>query len=156
MLDIHLAQLYGVETRTLVQAVKRNSERFPDDFMFQLSDKEHDFLRSQNVISNTPSHGGRRYLPYAFTEQGVAMLSSVLRSQRAVKVNVEIVRAFVRLRKMLESNKQLKQQLDQLEQKYDEQFKVVFEVIRQLMEPPKPKEKYPIDFAPWPEKEIIK
>ena len=100
------------------------------------------------MISNNPGRGGRRYLPYAFTEQGVAMLSSVLRSQRAVRVNVEIMRAFVRLRKMLESNKQLKRQLDALEQKYDEQFKVVFEAIRQLMELTKSKKQRPISFAP--------
>lgn len=156
MLDAHLAKLYGVETRALVQAVKRNIDRFPDDFMFQLTDQEEDFLRSQNVISNAPGRGGRRYPPYAFTEQGVAMLSSVLRSQRAVKVNVEIMRAFVKLRKLLESNKQLKQQLDQLEQKYDEQFKVVFEAIRQLMKPPKSNKKRPIGFAPWSKKETSK
>ena len=108
MLDIHLAELYGVETRALVQAVKRNMDRFPDDFMFQLTGKEQEFLRSQNVISNAEGRGGRRYPPYAFTEEGVAMLSTVLRSPRAVKVNVEIMRAFVKLRKMLESNKQLK------------------------------------------------
>jgi len=149
MLDIHLAKLYGVETRALVQAVKRNIDRFPDDFMFQLTVNEEEFLRSQNVISNTEGRGGRRYSPYAFTEQGVAMLSSVLRSQRAVKANVEIMRAFVKLRKMLESNKELKQQLDQLEQKYDEQFQVVFEAIRQLMTPPESTKNHPIGFAPW-------
>ncbi len=147
MLDVHLAKLYGVETRALIQAVKRNIGRFPDDFMFQLSDKEEEFLRSQNVISNTAGRGGRRYLPYAFTEQGVAMLSSVLRSQRAV--NVEIMRAFVKIRRLLESNKQMKQQLDLLEQKYDDQFKIVFEAIRQLMQPPDPKSKRPIGFSPW-------
>lgn len=153
MLDVHLAKLYGVETRAITQAVKRNIDRFPDDFMFQLIDKEDDFLRSQNVISNPVGRGGRRYLPYAFTEQGVAMLSSVLRSQRAINVNVEIMRAFVKLRKLLESNKQMKLQLDQLEQKYDDQFKIVFEAIRQLMQPPDPKNKHPIGFAPWPIKE---
>jgi hypothetical protein len=151
MLDLHLAKLYGVETRALVQAVKRNIGRFPDDFMFQLTDKEHDFLRSQHVIPNTPGRGGRRYPPYAFTEQGVSMLSTVLRSPRAIAVNVEIMRAFVKLRKMLQSNKQLKQQLDQLEQKYDDQFNVVFEAIRQLMKPPEPGDKRPIGFAPWSE-----
>ena len=150
ILDTHLAKLYGAETRVLVQAVKRNIERFPDDFMFQLNDEEHDFLRSQNVISNPSNRGGRRYLPYAFTEQGVAMLSSVLRSQRAISVNVEIMRAFVKLRRLLASNKQMKQQLDQLEQKYDGQFEIIFEAIRQLMLPPEPKNTKPIGFSPWP------
>lgn len=153
ILDLHLAKLYGVETRTLIQAIKRNIDRFPDDFMFQLTNKEQDCLRSQNVISNVANHGGRRYPPYAFTEQGVAMMSSVLRNQRAIKVNVEIMRAFVKLRKMLESNSQMKQQLDQLEKKYDDQFTVVFEAIRQLMQPPEPGKKYPIGFAPWPNTE---
>ncbi len=156
MLDIHLAKLYGVETRTLIQAVKRNIERFPDDFLFQLTDNEQDFLKSQNVIANTPGRGGRRTLPYAFTEQGVAMLSSVLRSQRAVRVNIEIMRAFVKLRKMLESNKKLQQQFEQLEQKYDKQFQVIFEAIHQLMKPPESDKKHPIGFAPWPETDAAK
>jgi len=143
MLDADLATLYEVETRVLVQAVKRNIERFPADFMFQLSKEEFDHLRSQTVTS---SWGGRRYPPYAFTEQGVAMLSSVLRSKRAVQVNVEIMRAFVRLRRMLESNKALAKKLDELEQKYDEQFRIVFDAIRQLMTPPDPKQKRPIGF----------
>jgi len=102
MLDAHLAELYGVETKVLVQAVKRNIERFPEDFMFQLSQAEFAILRSQFVTSS--DWGGRRYPPYAFTEQGVAMLSSVLHSQRAVQVNIEIVRAFIRLRQMLASH----------------------------------------------------
>jgi len=118
----------------------------------QLTDKEQGFLRSQNVISNTTGRGGRRYLPFAFTEEGVARLSSELRSQRSVKVNVEIMRAFVKLRKMLESNKKLKRELDQLEQKYDKQFKVIFEAIRQLMQQPaNGTHKYPIGFASWKE-----
>lgn len=108
ILDADLAKLYGVESKALIQAVKRNITRFPDDFMFQLSQQEFDDLRSQSVTS---SWGGRRYPPYAFTEQGVAMLSSVLRSQRAINVNIEIMRAFVKLRRLLESNKQLKAQL---------------------------------------------
>jgi hypothetical protein len=134
LLDMDLAELYGVETRTLVQAVKRNQERFPDDFMFQLSVEEWDNLRSQIVISSF--HGGRRYPPYAFTEQGVAMLSSVLRSKRAVRVNVEIMRTFVRLRELLASHKDLARKLDDLERRFDKQFQVVFEAIRQLMSPP--------------------
>jgi hypothetical protein len=137
MLDDDLAELYGVETRALVQAVRRNADRFPADFMFQLSAVEFEGLRSQSVISNA-RRGGRRYPPYAFTEQGVAMLSSVLRSQRAVQVNIEIMRAFVRLRRMLASNEDLSRRLEELEQKYDAQFKVVFEAIRQLMMPPDP------------------
>ena len=131
MLDADLASLYEVETRVLVQAVKRNSERFPEDFMFQLNEKEFDILRSQNVTSS--QWGGRRYPPYAFTEQGVAMLSSVLRSERAVQVNIEIMRTFVKLREMLSSNKDLAGKLNKLEKKYDEQFKIVFDAIRQLM-----------------------
>lgn len=136
MLDADLAALYEVETRTLVQAVKRNAKRFPGDFMFELSQEEFDGLRSQSVISKSEGRGGRRYLPYAFTEQGVAMLSSVLRSERAVYVNIEIMRAFVRLRQILSSNVELARKLETLEKKYDAQFKVVFDAIRQLMTPP--------------------
>ena len=139
LLDEDLAVLYEVETRSLVRAVKRNAERFPPDFMFQLTDAEAAHLRSQSGISSS-THGGRRYLPYAFTEQGVAMLSSVLRSERAVHVNVEIMRAFVRLRTMLAGNADLARKLIALERKYDAQFKVVFDAIRELMaEPPKPR-----------------
>lgn len=139
MLDVDLAVLYEVETRVLLQAVKRNPERFPPDFMFQLTDDETALLRSQIVISSS-AHGGRRYRPYAFTEQGVAMLSTVLRSERAVRVNVEIMRAFVRLRTMLAGNADLARKLIALEKKYDAQFKVVFDAIRELMaEPPKPR-----------------
>ena len=137
MLDADLAGLYGVETRVLVQAVKRNLQRFPEDFMFQLSHEEFTALRSQSVTSS--DWGGRRYPPYAFTEQGVAMLSSVLRSQRAIQVNIEIMRAFIRLRQMLASHAELARKLDALEKKYDAQFKEVFEAIRQLMAPPEPK-----------------
>ncbi len=134
MLSPHLAELYGVETRVLVQAVKRNIERFPKDFMFQLSDEEFSNLKSQIVISSWG--GSRRAKPYAFTEQGVAMLSSVLRSKRAVQVNIEIMRAFVRIRQMLSANKDLERRFDALEERYDEQFKVVFDAIRALMETP--------------------
>jgi hypothetical protein len=133
MLSTDLADLYEVEPRALVQAVKRNIERFPEDFMFQLSREEFDNLKSQTVIS---SWGGlRRATPYAFTEQGVAMLSSVLRSKRAVMVNVEIMRAFVRLRQMLAAHADLARKLASLEKKYDAQFKVVFDAIRELMTP---------------------
>ncbi len=136
MLDRDLALLYGVETRILVQAMKRNAGRFPGDFMFQLTDAEFSDLTSQSVIS---SHwGGRRHRPYAFTEQGVAMLSSVLKSPRAVSVNVEIMRAFVRLRRLLASHADLAQRLDALERRYDGQFKVVFDAIRALMQPAEP------------------
>lgn len=136
MLDTDLAALYGVETRALVQAVKRNAERFPSDFMFELTQEEFDGLRSQSVISKPEGRGGRRYLPYAFTEQGVAMLSSVLHSERAVHVNIEIMRAFVKLRQILSSNVELAHKLHALEKKYDAQFKVVFDAIRRLMTPP--------------------
>jgi hypothetical protein len=138
MLDSELAALYGVQPKALNQAVRRNVDRFPEDFMFQLTETEVAILRSRSVTSR--SWGGRRYLPYAFTEQGVAMLSTVLRSPRAVHVNIEIMRAFVRLRKMLKENADLARKLEALERKYDAQFKVVFDAIRGLMAPaPKPK-----------------
>jgi len=139
MLDADLASLYGVDTRVLVQAVKRNLERFPADFMFQLSKEGVDFLRSQIVTLKRGRGQHSKYLPYAFTEQGVAMLSSVLRSPRAIQVNIEIMRAFVRLRRMLASHAELARKLDALEKKYDTQFKAVFDAIRQLMAPPEPK-----------------
>ncbi len=145
MLDADLAALYGVDTRTLVQAVRRNVERFPADFMFQLTKPEFEDLRSQFVIS---SWGGRRYPPYAFTEQGVAMLSSVLRSERAIRVNIEIMRAFVELRRMQASHAGLARKLSALEKKYDKKFKVVFEAIRGLMAPPKLEKKGRIGFSP--------
>jgi hypothetical protein len=134
MLSTHLAELYEVEPRLLVQAVKRNMDRFPLDFMFQLSSEEFAHLKSQIVTS---SWGGlRRATPYAFTEQGVAMLSSALRSRRAIQVNIEIMRTFVRLRRMLASNQDLARKLAALERKYDSQFKAVFDAIRSLMTPP--------------------
>ncbi len=134
LLGSDLAVLYGVELRALTQAVKRNRGRFPSDFCFQLSVAEWANLKSQTVIS---SWGGRRRaLPYAFTEQGVAMLSSVLRSPRAVAVNIEIMRAFVRLRRALARNDDLARRLDELEQKYDGQFGQVFAALRALMDPP--------------------
>ena len=139
MLDADLATLYGVETRVLVQAVRRNLERFPEDFMFQLNKEEADFLTSQIVILKRGRGQHRKYLPYVFTEQGVAMLSSVLRSPRAIQVNIEIMRAFIRLRQMLASHAELAQKLDAMERKYDAQFKEVFDAIRQLMAPPEPK-----------------
>ena len=141
LLDADLAALYGVETRVLVQAVKRNLERFPEDFMFQLSREETDFLRSQIVTLKMGRGQHRKYLPYVFTEQGVAMLSSVLRSSRAIQVNIEIMRAFIRLRQMLASHAELARKFDALEKKYDDQFKEVFEAIRQLMAPPEPKQR---------------
>lgn len=133
ILDEDLAELYGVETKKLIQAVKRNSDRFPADFMFQLTNQEFKDLRCQ--IGTSSQWGGRRTPPYAFSEQGVAMLSSVLHSPRAVKVNIEIMRTFVRLRQMLTSHARLAQKLEQLEQKYDAQFKIVFDAIRQMMQP---------------------
>lgn len=139
ILDQDIAALYGVETRMLVQAVKRNPDRFPDDFMFQLSQEEFTALRSQIVTSK--GRGGRRYPPYAFTEQGVAMLSSVLNSQRSIQVNIEIMRAFVRLRKLLATHVELARKINQLERKYDQQFKAIFDAIRQLMQPPTQKKK---------------
>ncbi len=142
MLDKDLAQLYGVTTGNLNLAVSRNKERFPDDFMFRLTNEE-----IQNLILQfgTSRWGGTRKAPRAFSEQGVAMLSSVLRSKRAVKVNIEIMRTFVKLREMLASHAQLSRKLDALERKYDAQFKVVFDAIRELMTPPSAK-KRPIGF----------
>jgi hypothetical protein len=131
MLDVALAQLYGVETRVLVQAVKRNLSRFPDDFMFQLTIAEFANLKSQGVMPS--AWGGRRSRPYAFTEQGVAMLSSVLRSRRAVDVNVEVMRAFVRVREMIAGRADLVRRLDALEQRYDQQFRSVFDAMRALI-----------------------
>ena len=137
MLDSDLAELYGVTTKRLNEKVRRNLSRFPEDFMFQLTDSETDLLRSQFATSKK-GRGGRRYLPYAFTEQGVAMLSSVLNSERAIKVNIEIMRTFVRLRRILASHADLARKLEELEKKYDAQFKLVFDAIRQLMAPPEP------------------
>ena len=144
MLSPDLATLYQVENRALVQAVKRNAARFPADFMFQLTPAEAANLKSQIVTSSWG--GARRALPYAFTEQGVAMLSSVLRSQRAVNVNIEIMRAFVRLWQLLATHADLARRLDGLEKKYDKQFRVVFDAIRQLMTPPAEPPKPPIGF----------
>jgi uncharacterized membrane protein YccC len=144
MLDADIAVLYAVETKNLVKAVKRNLARFPADFMFQLTPEEAKRLRFQIGTSNT--RGGRRYLPYAFTEQGVAMLSSVLRSAQAVQVNVEIMRAFVRLRRMVNEQAELARKLDDLEERYDEQFKVVFDALRELMAPPEETEGRRIGF----------
>ena len=143
ILDADIAALYDVQTGMLVRAVKRNLDRFPPDFMFQLSKDEFDDLRCQ--IGTSSSWGGRRYAPYAFTEQGVAMLSSVLKSKRAVRVNIEIMRTFVKLREILTTHKDLARKISAMERKYDGQFKVVFDALRALMEPPKRKRK-PIGF----------
>jgi len=153
LLDADLAMLYGVETGALNRAVKRNIDRFPDDFMFQLSSEDWENLKCQIGISSTSAvasnskkggllrsqivtaslHGGRRVLPYAFTEQGVAMLSSVLRSPRAVEVNIAIMRTFVQLRRLMDSNRDLARKIEALEMKYDEQFAIVFDAIKQLV-----------------------
>ena len=135
MLDTDLAELYEVPTKAFNQAVKRNPERFPRDFMIRLTATEDLALRSQSVTSNN-TRGGRRYLPYAFTEQGIAMLSSVLNSPRAIQVNVSIMRAFVRLREIAVTHKDLLQKVNDMEKKYDDNFQNVFSAIRELMEPP--------------------
>jgi hypothetical protein len=138
LLDEDLATLYGVETRVLLQAVKRNLQRFPPDFMFELSSAEWTALRSQSVTSK-PGRGGRRYAPYAFTEQGVAMLSSVLSSDRAIAVNIEIMRSFVRIRRLLEADKSLVRKFDRLERKlasHDQAIVGILSAIRQLMNAP--------------------
>lgn len=150
MLDEDLAALYGVATKTLIRAVKRNRTRFPEDFMFQLSSDEFANLRYQ--FGTSSSWGGRRYPPFAFTEHGVAMLSSVLRSPRAIQVNIEIVRAFVRLRQILASHVDLARKLAALEKRYDAQFRAVFDAIRQLMAPPERGTKRRIGFRS-PERE---
>jgi hypothetical protein len=164
MFDADLAMLYGVEVRGLNQAVARNRKRFSADFAFQLTDDELAALRSQIVISKSPTsrassrlrsqivtsntgRGGRRYLPYAFTEQGVAMLSSVLRSARAVEVNIAIMRTFVQLRRLMDSNRDLARKIESLEKKYDEQFSAVFAAIKELItQPPPPRKR--IGFHP--------
>lgn len=157
MLDADLAQLYGVETRVLVQAVKRNLARFPTDFMFQLDAAEWVALRSQFVISN--GRGGRRSAPYAFTEQGVAMLSTVLNSPRAIAVNIEIMRTFVRVRALATKHDELAKRLGELEEKTEalsrntrNQLRQVFEAIRELMTPPPDPPKRPIGFVTSEEK----
>ncbi|MBI3318126.1 MAG: ORF6N domain-containing protein [Candidatus Omnitrophica bacterium] len=134
MLDRDLAQLYGVKTKVLNKAVRRNIERFPEGFMFQVTTQESENLRFQ-IGTSSSRHGGRRYLPLAFTEQGVAMLSSVLRSKRAIQVNIAIMKTFVKLRQMLAGHRDLAQKLEELEKRYDAQFREVFEAIRQLMKP---------------------
>lgn len=151
LLDADLANLYDVETKVLLQAVKRNPDRFPKDFMFQLTDQEFRNLRSQFVTS---SWGGRRYAPYVFTEQGVAMLSSVLNSPRAIAVNIEIMRAFVRLREMIAGNKELAKRLDELEARIDRKLSThdqaiagILDAIRALMAPPAPTMKRRIGFV---------
>jgi len=141
MLDSDLAFLYGVPTKALKQAVKRHIDRFPEDFMFQLSMEEFSNLRSQFVTS---SWGGQRYPPFAFTEQGVAMLSGVLNNKRAIETNIAIMRTFVALRKWMESNKELEAKIRQLEKKYDQQFKLVFDAIQKLVK--EEGEKRPIGF----------
>jgi len=146
MLDRDLAALSQVKPIALRQAVKRNRNRFPEDFVIQLSKEEAEVLVSQNVIPSRRSLGG--FLPYAFTEQGVAMLSSVLRSERAAMVNIAIMRTFVRLRQILANHKELAERLAAMETKYDQRFKVVFDILKQLMEPPPEPPKRPIGFVP--------
>jgi phage regulator Rha-like protein len=152
MLDRDLAELYGVETGALNRAVRRNHERFPSDFMFQLTAEEFETLRCQNGSSNLKSQfgiskgrGGRRYRPYVFTEHGVAMLSSVLRSEKAIQINIMIIRAFIKMREMLASHHDLRRKVEDMERKYDKNFRVVFEALKKLLdEPIKPKN--PIGF----------
>lgn len=152
MLDEDLAELYGVETKRLIQQVRRNLKRFPGDFMFQLTKAEAEALRSQIATSNE-GRGGRRYAPYVFTEQGVAMLSGVLRSDRAIAVNIEIMRAFVELRRVAGSFQELQTRLDQMEldigarlSEHDEQLRQIFEALRQLIAPP-PRRERPVGFG---------
>jgi hypothetical protein len=144
MLDSDLAGLYGVTTKRLNEQVRRNLSRFPEDFMFQLTESETDLLRSQ-IATSKKGRGGRRYQPYAFTEHGVAMLSSVLNSPRAVQANIQIMRTFAKLREIISQHKDLARRLDELEKKYDAQFSIVFDAIRELMKPPETN-KRPIGF----------
>ena len=144
MLDSDLAVLYEVKTKRLNEQVVRNRKRFPEDFMFQLTEEEADFLRSQNATSK---RGGRRYLPYVFTQEGVAMLSSVLNSERAIMVNIQIMRAFAQLRRMLLTNRDLRRKIEEMEKKYDQQFAIVFQVIKQLLGPQPQKERKITGFA---------
>ncbi|HVW69473.1 MAG TPA: ORF6N domain-containing protein [Steroidobacteraceae bacterium] len=153
LLDTDLAELYGVATKVLLQAVKRNLERFPKDFMFQLTSDEWAALRSQNVTSNA-QRGGRRYLPYGFTEQGVAMLSSVLHSDRAIAVNIQIMRVFVRMRELVNSNRELARRLNELEARldkklteHDQAIAAILSAIRELMHDPPPPKRRPIGFT---------
>lgn len=131
MIDSDLAELYAVETKNLNKAVRRNIERFPSDFMFQLSPEEAEILRFQ--FGTSKSQGGRRYLPYVFTQEGISMLSGVLNSERAVLVNIAIMRTFVKLREMIAHHQELAQKLNELEEKYDRQFETIFAAIRELM-----------------------
>lgn len=144
MLDIDLAEMYGVLTKVLKQAVRRNIERFPEDFMFELDEKEFEHLRSQFVTSNKPGRGGTRYLPYAFTEHGVLMLSSVLRSEQAVQVNIQIMRVYSKMKELLLMHKDILVKLEQLERKtdkHDEQIELIFNYIKRLVEEPKERTK---------------
>ena len=137
LIDSDLAKLYAIETKGLKRAVRRNIERFPEDFMFEITKEEYDSLRSQFGTLKRGAHA--KYLPYVFTEQGIAMLSSVLNSPQAVKVNIQIMRAFVKLREFMLSNKELHEKIDAMERKYDKQFKIVFDALRTLLETPKSK-----------------
>ena len=145
MLDTDLAELYEVTTKAFNQAVKRNLDRFPDDFIIRLTGKEVEILRSQ-IVTSSWSHGGRRYLPYGFTEQGIAMLSSVLKSPRAVQVNIAIMRVFVQMRNVALTNQDLLRKVTALEKRYDDNFRVVFDAIRKLVEPAPVKPKRRIGF----------
>jgi hypothetical protein len=154
MVDFDLAALYQVPTRALNQAVRRNLARFPDDFMFQLTARELAYWKSQIVTSNPAAKMGLRKSPLVFTEHGVAMLSSVLQSDRAVQVNIAIVRTFARLRQILATHKELGERLATMEKKYDQQFKMVFDILEQLMEPPPEPAKGPMGFV-GPEKKVL-
>ena len=147
MLDSDLAELYGVTTKRLNEQVKRNIDRFPADFMFQLNQEESDRLRSQFATSKH-GRGGRRYQPYVFTEHGALMLASVLNSEKAIQASIQIVRAFIRLRELLGTHQELARKLAEMEKKYNAEFKAIFEVIQQLTEPPEERERKPIGFTP--------
>jgi hypothetical protein len=153
MLDTDLAELYGVAVKVFNQAVRRNRERFPDDFMFQLTDAEWEALRSQ-IVTSKSGRGGRRYLPYAFTEHGALMAATVLNSPVAIQVSIQVVRSFVHLRQLMVNHAELARKLDALEKKYDAQFKVVFDAIRKLMAPPPEPKRGRIGFRAQPDEEL--
>lgn len=148
MIDTDLALLYNVKTKRLKEQVKRNFKRFPVDFMFELTKEEYQSLRSQSATLKIGRGKHSKYLPMAFTEQGIAMLSSALNSDRAIDVNIQIMRTFTKLRELILSNKDLRNKIDKLEKKYDKQFQIVFSAIKQLLDPPKQKKEFKIGFRP--------
>lgn len=146
LLDFHLAELYDVETKALNQAVSRNTDRFPADFMFRLNPEEFEYLNRSQIVTGSQKHRDPKYLPRAFTQEGIAMLSSVLRSDRAIQVNIAVMRAFVKMREFILTNRELALRLDAMESHYDNNFKVIFDALRDLMKEQE-QPKHPIGFV---------